>query len=282
VVVANTNAGFVDSWQYKTREAIRSDAAWYFARLDGPVASWITQDRLAEQRRLLPAWQFARLWLNEWTSGVDNPLVSEDDLASAITLPGPMEAFDPERGPYIAGLDIGTRSDRTALVVLGLNLRGPRVQLAAVREWDPSRYGGTLPLSVVERDIVEIAQNAKLHGIVYDPTEAVMLAERLTARGIPMFRYAWSAQKKEKMALYALESFHHRKIDLFDCPALLRDLRRTQVAERAGHMTFTQARDEHGHCDVGSAFLMALTWARVTRADYLGSYDGLPDVGEAA
>jgi hypothetical protein len=56
-----SNAGFRESWQWELREAIRTDPAWVFRRLDGPVASWITPERLAEQRRLLPAKVFAPL-----------------------------------------------------------------------------------------------------------------------------------------------------------------------------------------------------------------------------
>ncbi len=266
------NSGFVDTWQFKTREAIRTDPSWYFSRLDGPCASWITQDRLEEQKRLLPGFQYSRLWGNEWTCGTDSPLITESDLCAAINIDEPM-SFDPQYGPYLGGLDVGTRHDRTALVVIGMNLRGPRLRLAAVRSWNPAKYGGTLPLSVVERDILEIAHNSQLHGIAYDPQDATMLVERLTARGVPMYRYPWSAQKKERMALYAIESFHHSKIDLYPDDDLLRDLRRTTLVERAGRVTFSQPRDEHGHCDTASAFLMALVWARCTRADYLGELD---------
>ena len=50
VLVVITNAGFRESWQFKLRESIRDDAAWYFSRLDGPTASWITDEALDEQR----------------------------------------------------------------------------------------------------------------------------------------------------------------------------------------------------------------------------------------
>jgi len=52
--VAITNAGFLESWQWTVRETVRTDPAWYFSRLDEPAATWITEDRLNEQRRILP------------------------------------------------------------------------------------------------------------------------------------------------------------------------------------------------------------------------------------
>ena len=110
------NAGFVDSWQWGTREGVRTDPAWYFSRLDGPQASWITAERLAEQRRLLPAIAFARVWLNEWSSGSGDAL-DPADIEGAVTLAGP--AHEREQGwAYVAGLDLGLTRDATALCVV--------------------------------------------------------------------------------------------------------------------------------------------------------------------
>ena len=69
LLVVISNAGFVDSLAVGRREAARTDPAWIFCRLDGPEASWLTADRLAEQRRMLPAVAYARLWGNQWCSG---------------------------------------------------------------------------------------------------------------------------------------------------------------------------------------------------------------------
>ena len=67
--VVITNAGLQDGWQWELREKIRSDPAWYFSRLEKPTASWISQATLDEQRRLLPAFAWERLWMNRWTAG---------------------------------------------------------------------------------------------------------------------------------------------------------------------------------------------------------------------
>lgn len=268
-----TNAGFRDSWQWTTRESVREDPAWCFRRLDGPCASWIGPATLAEQRRLLPAFQFQRLWLNQWTVGTDNPLVSEDDLAAAITLPGPLEGWPRDAGPFVAGLDIATRADKSALCVIGCDLMRSKVRLARVKVWDPSRYGGQLPLSVVERDIVQLAQDSRLLGIAFDPFEAALLSERLAARGIRMFRFPWSVPNKQKMTLTCLEMFRHRRVSLYPDADLIRDLRRSQVKERAERLTFELPRDENGHGDSVAAFLMALQWSVGTRKDCIRNGD---------
>ena len=93
--VVISNAGFLDDWTWQTRELIRTDPAWYFSRLDGPVASWITPENLAEQRRLLPPTAYARLWLNEWSSDAGDALPAAD-IEACVTLPGPI--LDPGAG----------------------------------------------------------------------------------------------------------------------------------------------------------------------------------------
>jgi len=117
LLVCISNAGWGDTWQWQTREAIRTDPAWIFSRLDAPVASWISPELLDEQRRLLPPIVYQRLWLNQWTSGSGDAL-REDDIAAAITLPGP--ANGPERGwVYVSGLDLGLARDASAFAVVG-------------------------------------------------------------------------------------------------------------------------------------------------------------------
>jgi len=110
------NAGFIGSWQWQIRETVRELPGWYFHALDGPQASWITPEKLEEQRRLLPIVAYNRLWLNQWSTGSGDAL-SEDDIKAAITLPGPL--VEPEEGcVYVAGVDLGLKRDAASLVVL--------------------------------------------------------------------------------------------------------------------------------------------------------------------
>ncbi|HQU46090.1 MAG TPA: terminase large subunit [Pirellulales bacterium] len=120
LVCVIANAGWHDSWQWGTREAIRTDPDWYFSRLDGPVASWIKAKHLAEQQRLLPALVYDRLWLNRWAPGAGDAL-REDDIRAALTLDGPLAAA--ETGwRYALGLDLGLRRDASAAALVGVNV----------------------------------------------------------------------------------------------------------------------------------------------------------------
>jgi hypothetical protein len=117
LLVSICNAGFEQSWQWPLREAIRVDPAWYFHALDGPQASWISPALLEEQRRLLPAIAYRRLWLNRWSSG-SGDAIEESAIDAACVLSSPPAG--PEKGwMYIAGVDLGIRRDASAIAVLG-------------------------------------------------------------------------------------------------------------------------------------------------------------------
>jgi len=116
------NAGFADSWQWKLREAVRCDAAWYFHSLNGPCASWITPAVLDEQRRLLPHIAYERLWLNRWGSGSGDAIDPADLDAAIVTAtaaPARRITHPHREYVYMLGVDLGLKHDATALVAVG-------------------------------------------------------------------------------------------------------------------------------------------------------------------
>ena len=131
-----TNAGRIDSWQWKVREVIREDAGWYFHNLR-VTPSWITQDQIMEQRRLLPRSVFDRTCCNNWTSGTDNG-VDPADVEACCTLQGPMPRRLPEYDAYIAACDLGWTHDQTGLVVLAVSIARGEIALAYAAELAPA------------------------------------------------------------------------------------------------------------------------------------------------
>lgn len=263
-----TNAGFQDSWVWTIREAIRNDPAWYFSRLDGPTAKWITPDRLAEQRRLLPDIAYRRLWLNVWSGGSGDAL-HPDDLTAALTQAEPMRG-DELGYAFVAGLDIGISHDASALVTLGVHvghtetiaapkakLSGTlaalvdaglmdvkrreaqrvhhpgtgRVRLAAVEIWQP-RDGNRVDLTEVEAAIVAINERFGLSCVACDPWQSELMVQRLQRRGLPVYLLQQTGINLQAQASAVLDGFRERIIDLYPCDQLLADLRGLQVAER--------------------------------------------------
>jgi hypothetical protein len=264
-----TNAGFCDRWQFTIREAIRNDPSWYFSRLDGPKARWITADRLAEQRRLLPDIAYRRLWLNEWSGG-SGDAIHPDDLLAALTMTGPMDGK--ELGwAYVSGLDLSVSRDATALVTLAINTgwtevkeapqrkttpinralieaglieprrnEGPqyinhpgtgRIRLADVRVWEPHN-GSRVDLSEVEATIIATHERFSLSAVAADPFQAALMVERLQRRGLPIYTLDQTGITLQAQATAVLDAFRERIVDLYPHDQLLADLAGLQIAER--------------------------------------------------
>ncbi|HWB13409.1 MAG TPA: terminase large subunit [Pirellulales bacterium] len=295
------NAGFGDSWQWELRESIRADQDWYFHRLNGPLASWIDERRLAEQRRHLPSIAFDRLWLNIWTCGAGDALREQDiqfALSGEIAPP-----TGPERGwVYVAGLDLGLTRDASALAVVGrhvgyterqeperrrlpstlaamvelglTNVAGTdsqpvytrvsgtgRIRLAALEVWQPKR-GERLELAPVEAAIDGLNRKLGLACVAYDPWQAQYLGERLRKLGIRTEAVDQTGPNLKAMATATLEAFSERYVDLYQHERLLADLRALRVEERSYGVRLTSPRGPTGHGDTASALSLALLAAQ--------------------
>jgi hypothetical protein len=282
MLVCISNAGLQDDWTWQLREAVRQDPSWYFSRLEGPVASWITADRLAEQERLLPTIAYRRLWLNEWTSGGGDALSEE-----AINL-----AFRPELRPqasalpgvdYVAGLDLGVSRDASAVCVLGVrrsfNGHG-RIRLAHVKVWRPAT-GRKVDLQEVEDTLLDLHAIFNLKELCYDPWQATHMAQRLQSGGFGRMATGWQSgnlrtrrperlpivevpptgKHLQAMATATIEAFNDFRIELFENADLRRDLTRLRVEERSYGFRLTSPRDATGHGDLGTAFSLAMVAA---------------------
>jgi phage terminase large subunit-like protein len=299
------NAGFQDSWTWGAREAVRVDPAWTFARLDGPCASWITEERLAEQRRLLPPAAFARLWLNQWASGAGDAL-PEDAISRALTLTSSLHAAE-GLGPgwvTVSGLDLGLRRDASALVVLGKHVGhveekakpkqvnrlrrvleehgylddaeadAPetiyhagtgRLRLLATGRWDASR-SQEVSIDAVEKSIARAHARFNFAAVACDRWESSLLAERLRTGGIPAATIDATGSNLKEQAAELMRVFGDGMVDLYPDENLLRDLRAARVTEKSYGFRIESPRDAAGHGDTLSAFNLALLAAR--RLDY--------------
>lgn len=270
-----TNAGFADSWQWAVRETARIDEAWIFSRLDGPRASWMNEARLAEQRRMLPAIAFARLWENQWSSGGGDALTPEVIAAAFRSEMCPQ--LGAEHGiAYVGGLDLGISRDASALCILGVRRKHDghgTIRLALTKTWRPTK-GEKVNLSDVEAYIAETHGRFDLKTLNYDPWQAQHLASRLQAGGlsvfrsqlgrlagttrVPMVELTQSGPNLQRMASTLIESFNDRRIELFEDAELRRDLTKFRIEERSYGFRLVSPKDSNGHGDLGSAFAMAL------------------------
>ena len=296
LLVIISNAGFVESWQWAVREAARTDDDWYFSRLDGPIASWITSDRLAEQRRMLPTIAYARLWENLWSTGGGDALTPEDIDAAFVDDLVPMTAR--ETGwLYVAGVDLGVKRDNAAVVTLAVPSGGTggRIRLAANRLWKPVP-GRKVDLLDIEGYLVGLDATFGLENIVFDPWQAELLAQRLESDTAHKRRNArrrfwkqpWcrevppSGTNLRNQATLTLECFADRRLLLYPCEPLRRDLLKLRVEEKSYGYRLTSPRDGDGHGDTFAAFALALLVAHELAGRRQFRVGSLLDSGDGA
>ena len=178
-----SNAGFIgdgdDAWQWKVREVARTDEAWIFSRLDGPVASWITSDRIEELRRQLPSTAFNRLVLNIWSSTSSDAL-QQADIDAIFNHPDLQPMRGDEQGwLFISGCDLALTRDNSSVVTLAVpdGRYGP-IRLADHRLWKPT-LGKKLDIRDVEQYILDLDERFGLEAVAVDPWQAELLIARL-------------------------------------------------------------------------------------------------------
>ena len=295
LMVVISNAGFATTWQWNIREAARQDPSWIFSRLDGPVASWLSQDRLDEQKRMLPAIAFARLWENQWSSGGGDALLPSDIDAAFQTDYQPMTGT--ETGyRFVAGADLGLTRDFSAVVVLAVNEATAALRLADAKLWKPSRYGGKVNIGDIEREIIALDKRFTLQAIAIDPWQAEHLGQRLES----LTKHRWRSQRHHftnqpwvrvipptgtnlrEQASLTIQCFQDHRFRSFPYEPLRSDLLQLRVEERSYGFRCVSPRTSEGHGDTYSAFALALLIAheQSTRKRFkAGALD--PDAGRS-
>jgi hypothetical protein len=273
LLVVISNAGMAETWQWNVREAARTDQSWYFSRLNGPQASWLTTARLEEQRRMLPRMAFARLWLNEWSSGLGDALSQADIDAAFHSDLGPMTGRE-QGWLFVGGVDLGLTRDCSAVVVLGIpdGGRGTKIRLANTKLWRPTA-GRKIDLTEVELHLLALDEQYGLEFVAFDPWQAELLSQRLEAHSDHRRRnqrrlfgsQPWmreippTAANLREQAGLVIESFADRRLLLYaEAEALRRDLRKLRCEEKSYGIRLVSPHDEYGHGDTFSAFANAL------------------------
>jgi hypothetical protein len=286
LVLCISNAGFRESWQWGVREAARTDPGWFFSRLDGPMAGWLTADRLAVHRRMLPAIAFCRLWLIVWSASGGDALTPEDVNAAFLPhlepMTGHMRMSFGSTIPlwrFVAGVDLGLTRDASAVVVLAVPFDGRgQLRLAHHRVWRPPA-GGKVDLSEVERHLLRLDEEYHLECISFDPWQGELLAQRIevvaqnrphrkrsaytvSKHRLPFMReLAPTGSMLREQASLVIESFQDRRVACYVCEPLRADLLKLRVEEKSYGLRLVSPRDASGHGDTFSAFANALTIA---------------------
>jgi hypothetical protein len=268
LVLVCTNAGFVPSWQFDWRENARTSPRWTFSALTEP-APWLDPAEIAEAEKRNSGNRFARLWSGAWLPPTGEAL-SPDDLQAAITLES--ATLKREDGYcYYAGLDIGVKRDHTSLVLSGLHYQTRRLKVCQVKDWSPGLFR-KVNLAEVQDEVAAICLS--FGALLYiDPSQAELLGQTLTAKGVQLELVPFIGKTLNEMASNLIEVFTDRTIDLFPNKALQDDLRRLQLKETPSGWRLVPARTAQGHGDRATALSLSILAAKRAGPIYAGPID---------
>lgn len=261
VVVIATNAGYKGTEAEKWKEnTIKEDGRWSAFVLDKP-APWINEEDVKDEMNRLTPSKAKRLWEGKWLSGKGDALTEEDidGVFSAHIRP----LLAPETGwRYIAGLDLGVSHDHSGLAVVGVNSQDQRIRVAQLQDWAPNPNTGEVDLIDVENTCFAMKQLFNVTWFGYDPTQAKLMAQRLSRRGVPMQEVSFASPKNQtEMAESLVQVVNSGKLECFEDESLRRDFGKFFIKEKTYGYKLEATSDQHGHADVGTALVICLPTA---------------------
>ena len=139
-----------------------------------PRMPWQTPEYYESQRRTLRSSAFQRLHRNEWVSSEARFI--EPAVYDQCVEPGLREDLT---GNLFVGVDVGLKSDSTAIVAVKYDRFSGRLMVAGHRIWHP-RPGEILDLgSTLEFFIRGLSQRATLEKVLFDPSQMQRTAQLL-------------------------------------------------------------------------------------------------------
>lgn len=269
LAVIATNAGHLDTWQWEWRELARASDRWHFHQRSEP-APWLNPAEIDEARRRNPPARFNRLWGGVWASG-SGDAISHDDISAAVRLSGPMNGREPDM--YFGGaIDLSTKRDHSAVVILAADPIRRRVRLANCWSWKPGPNG--VDLMAIQQTVIQAHHRYQRCGFLVDPHQAHLMMQQLRSCGVPCIEVPFTATRLAEMASAMMQVFRDRQLDLYPDPQLLTDLGRLNIQDRGAFgLKLTAPADlEHGHADRAIAMSMAMPAAlQVAMSSYAAS-----------
>jgi phage terminase large subunit-like protein len=148
----------------------------------------------AEQARILRAGTFARLHKNEWVSA-ESAFIGAEDWDAIV---------DPTLSPSLngssvfVGVDLGVKSDSSAVVAVGWRRQTKQLLTAFHRIWRPTR-NKPVNLDEVKLYIQEIHRLHHVNGIFADPSQCFLLIQQLQQIGIRVQEFPQTVSNTVKM-----------------------------------------------------------------------------------
>jgi hypothetical protein len=258
MVIIATNAGFKGTHAEVWRNTAIKSPDWGVHVLAQP-APWHSKKTLAEARKRNSPSRYNRLWRGVWASGKGDAL-DENDIEACFTLQGPAQM--PEPGwDYLFGLDLGITHDHSGLVGIAVHVMDRKIKTVTLDAWEPNPDTGEVDLVDVEKRVAALSHFFKPLAVLYDPTEARLMAQQLKRKGVPMREMTFSSTTNLNLMAEALmQVVENHLLECFDIDGgrLRRDFGKFNIIEKSYGYKLEAVSDEFGHADLGTALVITL------------------------
>jgi hypothetical protein len=254
IVICATNAGWTGTEAFKLREIVRTSPRWRFHQWAQPSPLMDPVEVEEAAKRNTPSRQL-RLYWGVWGPKDEGDALPPDDIKRAVRLRGPTDY--PARGvDYLVGLDLSSKRDHSAAVLVGADATAQVVRLCQCLSWSPADNGGRVDLAAVRDAVTDLARRFGAP-VLYDPHNAALMVQDFQRAGVHAVEVAYSAANLSLMASSLMQAFRDGKIELYDDAALIADLHKLSIEERGpfGLKLTAPADRETGHAD--RAFALA-------------------------
>jgi len=230
----------------------------------------------AEQRRILRPNTFRRLHGNEWVSA-ESQFISAEQWDAIV---------DESRSPILAGasvclgIDIGVKSDTSAVVGAGWDNDGKKVIVAFHKIWRPTK-GHPVILGDVKDYIKEVSQRHAIRKAVADPSQAYRLIEELGNEGITVEEFTQGPANGVKMGETLFSLVKDRNLIAYPSDELRGHVLNATAIETPGGVRMTKSKNSK-KIDAGIALAMACVAAiekgpGTSIAQMIANNAGIPD-----
>jgi len=261
IMIVSTNAGYRGTKAEKWKQnALDQPDRWHIHTWR-EKAPWLSDEDVADAKRINLPSEFARLFGGRWPSGQGDVLTEE---AINGIFRGDLDWMkgDEEGWEFVAGLDLGRTHDHSGVLVLGVSTKERRIRVAYLRDIEPTLLNSVglkqVDVEEVKREIVFVHQQFSPLWFGYDPAEgAFHFEQELRTHGIGMVQVTFSGSSLREMA----EAFT-KCVPCLESPeseVLRRDFGKFSWKHTPpDKVRIVSLRDEHGHADVGTALLICL------------------------
>jgi len=224
-----TNAGHIGSWQWKVRNEIKDSKFWsFFEAAEGIApATWMSEEKIAEDSKLMDPGEVARLYRNRWIDPGEERGYLTYAEASRCEDETLRERTKGDRGvQYWLVVDYGGVNDRCALTVMHGVHNEDKVVVDRLDCWqgthaDPVKIDKPSDEEAAKgisfRSVEEWLDISLLHfpgaTLVFDPYQMESLAQKYQRRGRRVVRFEYRGGKANYEMAQILKNYvQNRKI----------------------------------------------------------------------